>query len=186
MKIPPIHINRKFYIHGFKKGIYLVLQHVNRIPPHIGLLIENKYHSLQIRGKELNVDGNVLLKNILIRKIPCIFLEISPHPVFSPQHQEEVYLEIMKNFTKVDGENETCLSPLREFFEEFYKLPKQKTTLIFDLLDQLYLNSFVKSAAANFVETTKDNYFYLQPYNQDILLEKINNELNKIDSGVKR
>ena len=71
-----LYITQSFYANAVKKGIYLVLLHANRVPPHIGMMIDNEYHSLTIKGQELSISGNALLKNIGLRKIPTVFIKI--------------------------------------------------------------------------------------------------------------
>ena len=55
------------------KDIWLVVLHANRIPPHIGLMINGNYNSLTIKGHELNVSSEALLKIISQKKIEKCF-----------------------------------------------------------------------------------------------------------------
>jgi hypothetical protein len=174
-----IYINGSFYANAIKKGIYLVLQHANRIPPHIGIMIDNEYHSLNVKGQELNVSGTALLKNIGLRKIPTVFIKIKKHPVFSNQHLNESFVEQVKQFDRVNSEGNTCLSPIKLFFDEFYAIKKENVHLIFDLLDGLKENDFIDETCGMNLGETKGNIFYLQPYNASDLQLRINSELEK-------
>jgi len=40
-----------------KRGVFIALLHASRIPPHIGLLADAQYHSLHVKGQELNVSS---------------------------------------------------------------------------------------------------------------------------------
>ncbi len=175
-----IYISQSFYANAIKKGIYLVLLHANRVPPHIGIMIDNEYHSLTIKGQELNISGNVVLKNIGLRKIPALFIKIKKHPVFSNQHLNESFIEQVKMFERVNSEGNTCLSPIRLFFEEFYAINKVKVSLVFDLLDALKENEFISETCGMNLGETKGNIFYLQPYNEADLQVQIETELKKI------
>ena len=53
---------------SLNKDSWLVILHANRIPPHIGLLINGNYNSLTIKGHELNVSIEALLKTISQKK----------------------------------------------------------------------------------------------------------------------
>lgn len=154
--------------------------HVNRVPPHIGLLIDNVYHSLSIKGQELNVSGDALLKNISLRKIPSVFIEIKKHPVFSNLHLAEAFAEQVKQFDRVNATGNTCLSPVRLFFGEFYALDGAKIELVFDLLEQLEKNRFGGRALGAHLGATKQNIFYLQPYKRHDLFRQIEEELLKL------
>jgi hypothetical protein len=175
-----IHISGELKAEEVKKGIFLVLLHVNRVPPHIGMLIDNVYHSLSIKGQELNVSGDALLKNISLRKIPSVFMEIRKHPVFSNVHLAEAFAEQVKQFDKVNIAGNTCLSPVRLFFSEFYALDSSKIELVFDLLEQLGKNHFGARALGAHLDATKQNIFYLQPYKRQDLYKQIEEELSRL------
>ncbi|MBS1648010.1 MAG: hypothetical protein JST67_11780 [Bacteroidetes bacterium] len=175
----PLHITDVFNPNELKNGIYLVLLHANYSPPHIGLLIENYYHSLTIKGQELNIKSDVFLKNIALRKIGTAFIKIKKHPVFSNQHLQEAFAEQVKLFDKVNGDVNTCLSPVRLFFEDFYALKKERITLIFDLLKILEENSFIEKTTCTHLIIPDKNILYLDIYNTTHLKEKIALELQK-------
>ena len=154
--------------------------HVNRVPPHIGMMIDDEYHSLTLRGQEINISSNVLLKSIGLKKIPTVFIKIKRHPVFSNQHLNESFIEQVKMFERVNREGNTCLSPIRLFFDEFYAIKKESVKLIFDLLDGLKENDFIEETCGMNLGEMKQNIFYLQPYNEADLQLQIEAELNKV------
>lgn len=157
-----------------------MLLNADKIPPHIGLLIDNNYHSLTIKGQELNIRGTALVKNISLRKISTVFIKLKKHPVFSNQFLNESFVEQVKLFEKVDGTNNSCLSPIRLFFDEFYAIPKENIKLVFDLLDALNENNFIESASCTNIDLSNQNIFYLQSYSQADLKKQISIELQKI------
>lgn len=175
-----IHIQKEYKPADMAKGIYLVLLHADKVPPHIGLLIDNTYHSLTIKGQELNINGNVLFKNISLRKICTVFIKIKKHPVFSNNHLNEAFIEQVKQFDKVNDDTNTCLSPIRLFFDEFYAIPKGDIKLVFDLLDALQTNDFISTACGTNMLALKENTFYLQTYNETDLKKQIAKELQKV------
>jgi hypothetical protein len=174
-----INITQSFYANAIKKGIYLVLLNADRVPPHIGIMIDNEYHSLTVKGQELNVSGNALLKNIGLRKIATIFIKIKKHPVFSNDHLNQSFIEQVKLFDRVNTERNTCLSPIKLFFEEYYAINREKIHLLFDLLDELKRNDFIEETCGMNLGETKGTIFYLQSYNEVELKKKIEIELNK-------
>ena len=178
MKNSAIHITKEFKPDEVKKGVYLVLLHVNQVPPHLGLLIDNMYHSLTIKGQEININGSVLVKNIALRKISTVFIKLKKHPVFSTYFMNETFIEQVKLFDKVNEDTNTCMSPIRLFFEEFYAIPKEKVRLIFDLIHHLKENDFIDYNCGVNIET-KENIFYLQTYNELDLKKQISKELQK-------
>ncbi|HXB40087.1 MAG TPA: hypothetical protein VNZ49_06060 [Bacteroidia bacterium] len=175
-----IHITAEIKEEEIKKGIYLVLLHANRVPPHIGMMMDNAYHSLSVKGQEINISGDVLMKNISVRKIPTVFIEIKKHPVFSNNHLSESFIELVKQFDKVNTNGNTCLSPVKLFFDEYYALEKANVNLVFDLLNEIQKNNFGIAAFGVNLSPLKENIFYLQPYDQRDLQKQIDLELSKL------
>ncbi|MBX3163557.1 MAG: hypothetical protein KF900_03695 [Bacteroidetes bacterium] len=126
-----------------KKGTWLALLYARRIPPHIGLIINGSYNSLNIKGQELNVSTEALLKLISQRNIETTFIKIAAHPVFSGDYQLNVFQECVKQFQSVE-KNATCLFPVKLFFREFYALQLNQEELLFDFLVRLHNNHFLE------------------------------------------
>ena len=126
------------------------------------------------------MSGNVLLKSIGLRKIPTIFIQIKKHPVFSDLHLNEAFMEQVKQFDKVNMEGNTCLSPIKVFFDEFYAIKRENIHLIFDLLNGLKENDFIQQTCGMNLGESKENIFYLQTYNVAELKLQIETELEKL------
>ncbi|MCE3229743.1 MAG: hypothetical protein K0S32_4294 [Bacteroidetes bacterium] len=130
-----------------KKGTWIAILHAQRVPPHIGLIFDGNYNSLTIKEHELNINYGLLLKTILQKKIKSIFLKIVPHPVFSLNHQLEMFQEQLKQFGYVKQNETTCLSPVKTFFREFYAVCSANEELFFDFIQQLNNNDYIESAS---------------------------------------
>ena len=92
----------------------------------------------------------------------------------------ETFIEQVKLFDKVNDDTNTCMSPIRLFFEEFYAIPKENIKLIFDLLTSLKENDFIDSTYGTNTGDLKENIFYLQTYNEAELKTQIKIELQKV------
>lgn len=160
---------------SLEKGIYLCLLHAKRIPPHIGIIINGNYHSLTIKGTEPNVPLKALLKTISQKKIETIFLKIKPHPVFSVEHLNAMFLEILKPYTSIKNNELTCLSPLKEFFYEFYAVPKSDKDIIFTFINRLHNNNFILEANSLNL-TLESGQVQIPVYSQ----EELNNKIKSI------
>ena len=160
---------------ALSKNTWLVLLHANRIPPHLGLLIEGNYNSLTIKGHELDVRVDALLKTITQRKIEAIFIKLVSHPVFSADYQLQTFKELIKNYDKVKPFEATCLSPIKEFFQYFYALAADDSELLFSFLERLNQNAYLELAMAqNF--TLNKQVIEIPFYTADQLHEKIKSE----------
>jgi hypothetical protein len=131
-----------------QKGIYIVIVHATRIPPHIGMIINGNYHSLSIKGQNINTPVSTLLKNSSLRKIPTVFIKIKPHPTFSDLYLNEHFITNVQQFKRVDTGIATCLSPLKLFFDEAYYLSMQNVNYLYELLPLLESKGLIESAGS--------------------------------------
>lgn len=172
-----VHINVQtipFESEKLKKGTWLVLLHAQRIPPHIGIIISGNYNSLTIKEREMNINPEPLLKTIAQKKIKSVFIKIAEHPVFSNDHRLSIFQEHLKKFEVVKQFEATCLSPIKLYFQEFYAVPVNEESLLFDFLQELEKNNYLDMAMPLNMELT--NTIELPYYNKEELNEKIKSE----------
>ncbi len=164
------------------KASYIVILHAHRVPPHIGMIIGKEYHSLTIKGHELNVSTEALMRNITQRKIASLFVEIKQHPTFSQNYLKEHFISNILNYSKVQVGHATCLSPIKDFFEENYALEKEQVNYLFELLPVLQERGLIQSCSAAFIDQKE---FQLPVYSLSELnsgIDKANEEALKIRS----
>ncbi|MBA2612014.1 MAG: hypothetical protein H0U95_08590 [Bacteroidetes bacterium] len=159
------------------KGSWLVVLHANRIPPHVGILINGNYNSLTIKGHELNVNADALLKTISQKKIESVFVKLKKHPVFSLDHQLDMFKESIKRFGPVRQYEATCLSPIKLFFEEFYAVQLIETELYADLMKRLSENFYLDHAGALNFEMNNNTmelpYYTIEELNETIKAQRL-------------
>lgn len=159
-----------------EKDAWLVILHASRIPPHIGILINGKYHSLTIKGHELNIDIKALEKTISIKNIESLFLKLKPHPVFSLDYQTDVMIHFIQQFEKVNSQQSTCLTPIKFFLQEFYALQYQEKELLFDMIERLKSNDFIVEVLSDNIHLNSETTFKLPRYSNFELQERISYE----------
>jgi hypothetical protein len=158
-----------------KKNTWFVLLHAKRIPPHVGLVIDGTYNSLTIKGHELDVTFDALLKTVTQKKIETIFVKVANHPVFSSDYQLQTFKELIKKYDKVKQFEATCLSPIKEFFQDFYALSIDENELLFSFLERLNQNTYLELAmSCNF--NLNKNLLEIPFYDAKQLHEKIKSE----------
>ncbi len=160
------------------KGTWLVILHASRIPPHVGLVINGNYNSLTIKERELNVSLEALLKTISQKKIETLFIGIVKHPVFSSDHQLNIFQHQLQQFTSVKHGEATCLSPIKLFFEEFYAIKKNEEILFFDFLELLKENNYISET---FAVNIKGDEFTFNAYTAEELQDRIKQEREAIN-----
>lgn len=157
------------------KNTWIVLLHANRIPPHVGLMLNGSYNSLTVKGHELDVSSESLFKMVKLKKIESVFIKVVEHPVFSTDYQLAVLQEFIKKHKAVKQFEATCLSPVKEFFLEFYALELKEEELLTGFLGRLADNAYLHSAASlNFTPDT--NLLKVPFYNSEQLHERIREE----------
>lgn len=144
-----------------QRHTWLVLLRVDSVPPHVGLMIDGNYNSLTLKGAEMNVSATSLLRLIGQRTSASAFVRIARHPVFSDDYQLAAFQEILKTHGAVRENSSTCLSPLKDFFQEFYALPYDGDELLPGLLQRLCDNGYAETAM---LLNTSDNSRLKVPY----------------------
>lgn len=174
-----IHVNASDFTETIlNKGLFICLLHVNRVPPHIGIIIDGKYHSLTIKGIEPNVNVAALLKIIQQQKIGSVFLKITPHPVFSNDHMNSMFLEILKKHPQIVPNQTTCLNPIKDFFNEFYAVNSSEKDMIYDLLKRMEANNFILQAYSLNL-SLENGTLNIPVYSREELSKKINDIRNE-------
>ncbi|MDQ3046592.1 MAG: hypothetical protein M3R27_03520, partial [Bacteroidota bacterium] len=154
---------------------FIVVLHATRIPPHIGIIAGNSYHSLSIKGQERNIPLSLVLKNIRVRRIPSLFIRIIDHQRLTGDEISEQFLSDLSSFEKVSAQGATCLSPIKPFFERVYNVPATDIRYIFDLLPKLEQAELIMEISSLFIE---EPVFTLPVYDMD----EINHEILKAES----
>ena len=131
---------------NLNKGLFICLLHAKRTPPHIGIIINGLFHSLTIKGAEPGVELKALLKTISQKKIESIFFKVVPHPVYSLDHLNAIFLELLKKYPVIKSKEVTCLSPVKDFFNEYYAFNSLAEDIIYAFLNGLNNNNFILEA----------------------------------------
>lgn len=147
-----LNFNNQFNEEELFNGLFIVVLHAIRKPPHIGIIADKQYHSLTIKGHEINVPVEALVRNATQRKIPSLFIKIKKHPVFSSNYLNEHFISNVKQFPIVDVSVATCLSPIKLFFEEVYNTPMRKVNYLYELLPLLESEELIESSSSLFVD----------------------------------
>lgn len=147
-------IHKEFHEEDLQKGLFIVVLHATRIPPHIGMIANGKYHSLSIKGQEINKSIEALTKNTVWRKIPSLFIKIKPHKTFSDIYLKEHFISDIQQFLRVDIGIATCLSPLKLFFEEVYNMPMKNVDYLYQLLPLLETKGLIENTSSLFLDET--------------------------------
>ena len=111
---------------------YLILFHVDKQPPHLGVIVNDAYFSLRCDKLQMGIEPKSILKTVRAKKIPTLFFEIESGVNL------EIVEEIFEKYASID--QISCLFPIRELF---FTTSFEDIQLVFDLLDKLKANERV-------------------------------------------
>ena len=106
------------------EAVYLVLFHVDKQPPHLGVIVNEAYYSLRFDKMQIGIEAQMILKTVQTKKIPTLLFEVDPGNISIDQ--------IFQKYLSIEGIS--CLYPIREYF---YPENFETIQLVFDLLDRL-------------------------------------------------
>jgi len=168
-----IKITNQTIDNSLNKGLWIIVLHTRRIPPHIGLLFNGYYFSLNLKGIEKNIELSVLHRTIEVQNIKSIFFKVKKHPVFSVEYLKEVFENDLSSYQKVTTET-TCFKPVKLFFEEHYLFCSQPVNFLFELFSPLIENEMIeKTIALNLKEEIIDDNFTFNTYNAEDIKDKL-------------
>ena len=109
---------------SLNKGCFLCVWHANKIPPHIGLLMDGAYFSLKVKGKDTAVPINEILKLIYRKEICTLFIEVKA------KITKNQIIDTFSQFSNAEAYKYSCLTPIAEVFEL-----NQNVNMLADLLN---------------------------------------------------
>ena len=105
-------------------GCYLCIWHANKIPPHIGILIDGFYFSLKVKGKDTSIPVNEIVKIINRKGICTLFVEVQSEVVKSR------IMDVFSKYSNAEAYKFSCLTPIAEVFDA-----NQNVHMLADLLN---------------------------------------------------
>ena len=168
-----LNLQKGFKPEALGKGCWIGVINAERIPPHIGMIFNGRYCSLNIKGKEIDVETSVLLRKIEILRIPALFIKLIPHPVFSVDFLHEHFKLELEKHEKVTLET-TCFAPVRAFMQENYLLKQEELGFLFELFPILYREQMIEKVFGLHVSDDNANTFSFVPYTQKSIEDKLN------------
>ncbi len=168
-----LNLQKGFKPEALNKGCWIGVINAERIPPHIGMIFNGKYCSLNIKGKETDVDIAIPLRRTEILRIPTLFIKLIPHPVFSVDFLHEHFKLELEKHEKVTLET-TCFAPVRSFMQENYLLKQEELGFLFELFPILYREQMIEKVFGLHVSNNNSETFSFVPYTQKSIEDKLN------------
>ncbi|TND06554.1 MAG: hypothetical protein FD123_3489 [Bacteroidetes bacterium] len=119
------------------EGLWLILLKATRVPPHLGILADGRWFTLDINGAKVNGDGERLLQAVQRKKIPAAFVRFAWPRGLSKEKAQDLLTEIFSVYQPLGETPATCFSPIRDFCEKIYGEQYRQPQFVFQLLRQL-------------------------------------------------
>lgn len=113
---------------------FILIQHTDQIPPHISLVVDGNYFSVSVSGVKTEVDVLSVLKNIQLKNIPCLILEITPI-----KYSSGAIAETFQHYGRLDQPEKSCLFPIIGLLNKAYGY-LHESEFIFELIRELDKN----------------------------------------------
>jgi hypothetical protein len=182
MKTCSVSVSDIAEVKGLRTGVFLVLLHATRIPPHIGMLFNGRYHSLTVKGKDLDVTLEALLKNITLRKLPALFIELKNPATLPVDTLSARFRENVSMFSRVEAGVATCLSPIKLFMEGSWKVDTSMIDYVYELVPVLAQKSMLGRVSGCFLGEALQEGTYRFPYYS---MQDINEGIHQVRSQYK-
>jgi hypothetical protein len=164
MKTCSVSVSGTAEVTGLQTGAFLVLLHATRIPPHIGMLFNGRYHSLTVKGRDLDVTVEALLKNVTLRKLPSLFIELLPPAAFTIENLSLRFRDHVNMFERVEAGVATCLSPIKLFIENSWQIDTSKIDYVYQLVPLLAEKSMLGRINGCFLGEALEEGIYRFPW----------------------
>lgn len=114
---------------------FILIQHADRIPPHISLIHEENYFSVSVNGVKAAEATDSVFKNISIKKIKCLLLEIK-----TIKYTTDAVAGVFLQYGPLNNPDKSCLVPIIEVLNHSYGL-LHESEFVYQLIDELKKNN---------------------------------------------
>lgn len=118
-------------------GFHLILFHVNRVPPHLGIVYKQKYYSLTASECQIGIDFDPIWRLIRSKKIETIVIKIDS------ASSQEFISAAYQSYEVAKPNQYTCLSPIKDYFNEYHHISPEGIQFVFDLIPKLYESNLI-------------------------------------------
>ncbi len=137
-------IDRNFENLNYQKTLIWIL-HADKIPPHIGISVNDYFFSLKVRGKDEFCPLSKLVALLKVKKISTVTIVLNKSLLLDDLEKK------FKQFSRAYDLESSCLVPIKEIL-----LPNERIERLKDLLDNLQEKKLINQVfGLNLGETFK-------------------------------
>jgi hypothetical protein len=159
-----INVCREAEKDDFHKGTFLAIIYVNKIPPHLAIVSDNRIFEISVKGNKIGMPFEPFYKTITQKKIPSVFIKVKTTQV-------NLY-ESFEMFCALEN-GKTCLSPIKKYFSTYFDFDSTRVETIFDLLPLLEKFKMIETCISLNIGPLNDNNLLLQTYSLKDIFNRI-------------
>ncbi len=174
------------------KGLWIVLAGVNETPPHIALISDGKYYSVSTKKVDNESPAEIFIQALNRKKIPALFIgiktgsnviirnETRPNGSSGRAILPNLLFEIYKDLQPLGVHNETCLSPIKEVFKQYFSPEFTEVNYVFELLALAEKKGLLENCISLNCVTPNSNVITLPKYS----MAQIRNRINQLSTPI--
>lgn len=143
-------------------GTYLCLFGTDKIPPHLGLIVNGKYYSTSAKGSRVGEKANLILRRVKQSTIPTLFIKLDI------VEDNQKLIAAFGNYPKLK-EKQTCLLPIKDYISSIGE-DVSKANFVYELIPILLESNLIKDSYSLYM---KDASFELAIYSKQDIVNRI-------------
>ena len=146
---------------NLNRGTFLCLFGTDKIPPHLGLVVEGKYYSTSAKGSRVGENAELILRRVKQSTIPTLFIKLDIVG----------YAEVgctFENYPKLK-ENQTCLLPYKDYINSVGE-DVTAANFVFELIPILHNLKLISDSFSLYMSGSS---FELKVYSKEDIVNRI-------------
>ena len=149
-------------VNNLSKGTFLCLFGTDKIPPHLGLVVDGKYYSTSAKGSRIGENVKLVLRRVKQSTIPTLFIQLDI------VEDVQKLVSAFENYPKLK-QNQTCLLPIKDYINSAGE-DVASANFVFELIPILHDRKIIK---ASFSLNMNDSSFELKVYSKADIVNRI-------------
>jgi len=147
---------------NLNRGTFLCLFGTDKIPPHLGLVVEGKYYSTSAKGSRVGENAELILRRVKQSAIPTLFIQLD---IVVDKHKLAAAFE---NYPKLK-ENQTCLIPIKDYINSVGE-DVTAADFVFELIPILHNLKLISDSFSLYMSGSS---FELKVYSKEDIVNRI-------------
>jgi len=163
-------------------GVFILLFHVDKVPPHLGLCVYGRYFSITMNKQYIDQDIDSVLRSINAKNIKTIFQQV----LIPSEIDQESIVDITKHnfegYKSLLNDGITCLQPISDTFVNLLGTNITNVDVVFDVMDEIKAQGHLGSTFhSNLSSSSEGEDYSVKRYT----LDDVNQRIQQLESTVK-